>query len=70
MDLSVLKTQLADFGTLVENSVKFFANIGDAAANALMLLDGDTWTGFFDMTSSTFEFLSSEDSFTSTEINN
>lgn len=75
MDLSVLKTQLADFGTIVENTIKLFQGLWGtdkepigAVDNALALLDGDTWTGFFENTSSAFEHVFSEDSYTSSAI--
>lgn len=48
MDLSVIKDQLADFGTFIENSIKLVANFGPAAVASWALLDDAIWDAGFD----------------------
>ncbi|MEJ5927688.1 hypothetical protein WG915_03540 [Corynebacterium sp. H128] len=69
MDINIIKDQLGDFGTFVENSLKIFENLGPAMNNAANLLFADTWTSFFGMFADNAEFLSN-DTDTSAAISN
>lgn len=71
MDLSVIKTQLADFGTFVENSLKLVKGLFEAVPAFISLSTSAGWENLVDAegTKTGYDLLSNDGGFTSSVVN-
>lgn len=71
MNLSLIKTQLGDFGTFVENAIKFVEAATKAIPAFISLSTSAGWENLVDAdgTKTGYDLLSSKGGFTSSVVN-